>query len=106
MDSLEDLSTLVEELDEHTEVESMWVGEESDDQDEEYIYEEAEGLQESYNSLLEKTREYARVAKATISYVPNFFSYVALFWNSSSKWNSSLPNLSSEEYKIRDDRSI
>ena len=57
MDSLEDLSTLVEELDEHTEVESMWVGEESDDQDEEYIYEEAEGLQESYNSLLEKTRE-------------------------------------------------
>ena len=57
MDSLEDLSTLVEELDEHTEVESMWVGEESDDQDEEYIYEEVEGLQESYNSLLEKTRE-------------------------------------------------
>uniref|UniRef100_A0A7N2MQW5 Uncharacterized protein n=1 Tax=Quercus lobata TaxID=97700 RepID=A0A7N2MQW5_QUELO len=54
VDSSEDLSTLVEELSEHTEVESMGVGEESDDEDEEYIYEGEKGLQESYNSPLEK----------------------------------------------------
>ena len=52
MDSLEDLSLLVEELGEHTEVESMGIGEESDDKDE-----GTKELQESYNSLLEKTRE-------------------------------------------------
>ena len=55
VDSSEDLSLLVEELGEHTEVESMGIGEESDDEDE-----EAKGLQESYNSLLEKTGEYTR----------------------------------------------
>ena len=44
MDSLEDLSTLVEELGKHTEVESMGVGEESNDEDEECIYEGAKGL--------------------------------------------------------------
>ena len=63
VDSSEDLSTLVEELGEHTEVESMGVGEESNDEDEEYNYEGAKELQESYNSRLKKTREYARVAK-------------------------------------------
>ena len=57
VDSLEDLSTLMEELGEHTEVESMGVGEESNDEDEEYSYEGAKELQESYNSLLKKTRE-------------------------------------------------
>ena len=41
VDSLEDLCILVGELGEHTEVESMGVGEESDDEDEECIYEEA-----------------------------------------------------------------
>ena len=66
MDSSKDLSTLVEEIDEHTKVEPMGVGEESDAEDEEYIYEGANGLQESYNSFLEKTREYARVAKLAI----------------------------------------
>ena len=66
VDSLEDLSTLMEELGEHTEVESMGVGEESNDENEEYIYEGAKGLQESYNSLPEKNGEYARVAKAAI----------------------------------------
>ena len=66
VDSLEDLSTLMEELGEHTEVESMGVGEESNDENEEYIYEGAKGLQESYNSLLEKNGEYARVAKVAI----------------------------------------
>ena len=61
VDSSEDLGLLVEELGEHTEVESIGIGKESDDEDE-----EAKGLQESYNSLLKKTGEYARVVKATI----------------------------------------
>ena len=61
VDSLEILSLLVEELGEHTEVESMGFGEESDDEDE-----GTKEFQESYNSLLEKTEEYARVAKAAI----------------------------------------
>ena len=56
----------MEELGEHTEVESMGVGEESDDEDEECVYEGTKGLQDTYNSLLEKTGEYARVAKAAI----------------------------------------
>ena len=54
VDSSEDLTLLVEELGEHTEVECMGIGEESDDEDE-----GTKELQESYNSLLEKTREYA-----------------------------------------------
>ncbi|XP_023910018.2 uncharacterized protein LOC112021691 [Quercus suber] len=66
VDSSEDLSTLVEELGEHIEVESMGAGEESNDEDEECIYKGAKGLQESYNTLLEKTGKYARVAKAAI----------------------------------------
>ena len=66
VDSLEDLRALVEELGEHTEVELMRAREESDDDDEECIYEGAKGLKESYNSLLEKTKEYARVAKVAI----------------------------------------
>ena len=61
MDSLKDLSLLVEELGEHTKVESMGIREETDDEDE-----GTKELQESYNFLLEKTGEYARVAKATI----------------------------------------
>ena len=39
VDYLEDLSNLVEEFGEHTEVESMGVGDESDDDEEECIYE-------------------------------------------------------------------
>ena len=66
VDSSEDLSTLVEELSEHIEVEPMGLGEESGDEDEECSYEGAKGLQESYNSLLEKTGEYARVAQVAI----------------------------------------
>ena len=61
MDSLEDLSLLMEELGEHTEVESMGIKEDFDDEEE-----GAKGLQESYNSLLEKTREYAKMTKAAI----------------------------------------
>ena len=66
VDFLEDLNALVEELGEHTEVESMGVGEESYDEGEECVYEGTMELQETYNSLLEKIGEYARVAKATI----------------------------------------
>ena len=66
MDSSEDLSTLVEELGESTKMEFMEAGEESVDEDEECIYEGVKGLQESYNSLLEKIEEYARVAKVAI----------------------------------------
>ena len=62
VDLLEDLSLLVEELGEHTEVESMGIREESDEEDE-----GAKGLQESYNSLLEKTEKYARVVEAAIT---------------------------------------
>ena len=58
VDSSEDLSLLVEELGEHTEVESMGIREESDDEDE-----GTKELQESYNSLLEKTGEHARVLR-------------------------------------------
>ena len=66
VDSSDDLSTLVEKLGEHTKVESMGIGEESNDEDEECIYEGTKELQETYNSLLERTGEYARVAKAAI----------------------------------------
>ena len=66
VDSTKDLSILVGEHGEHTEVESIGVGEESDDEDEECISVGTKGLQESYNSLLEKTGEYARVAKPAI----------------------------------------
>ena len=61
VDSSKDLSLLMEVLDEHSEVVSIGIGEESDNEDE-----EAKGLQESYNSLLKKTEEYARVAKAAL----------------------------------------
>ena len=60
--SSNDLSVLVEKLGEHTELESMGIVEESDDKEDEGTV----GLQETYNSLFEKTSEYAKVAKATI----------------------------------------
>ena len=51
VESSDDLSALVEELGEHTKVESLGIGEESNDDEDEG----AKGLQEPYNSLLEKT---------------------------------------------------
>ena len=60
--SSEDLSKMVEELGEHSDEESMGVVEESDVEE----GEDTAGLQENYNSLLEKSGEYARVAKATM----------------------------------------
>ena len=58
----DDLSVLVEELGEHTELESIGIVEESDDEEDKRTM----GLQETNNSLLEKTGKYAKVAKAAI----------------------------------------
>ena len=60
--SSDDLSVLVEELGEHTELDSTGIVEESDDEENERTV----GLQETYNSLIEKTGEYAKVTKAAI----------------------------------------
>ena len=62
VESSEDLSLLVEKLGEHSEEESMGVVEESDAEEDE----SSVGLQENYNSLLEKSGKYARVAKVTV----------------------------------------
>ena len=62
VESLDDLSVLVEELGKHTELESIGIVEEFDDEEDKGTV----GLQETYNSLLEKIGEYAKVAKATI----------------------------------------
>ena len=62
VESSEDLNFLVEELGEHSDEESMGIVEESDVEEDE----NATCLQENYNSLLEKSGEYARVAKAAM----------------------------------------
>ena len=60
VESLEDLNLLVQELGEHSDEESLGIVEELDAKEIEFTA----GLQENYNSLLEKSREYTRVAKA------------------------------------------
>ena len=62
IESSDELSLLVEELGEHSDVESMGVVEESDAEEDERTV----GLQENYNTLLKKSGEYARMAKATV----------------------------------------
>ena len=62
VESSDDLNVLVEELGEHNELESIGIVEESDDEEDEGTV----GLQETYNSLLEKTGEYEKMAKAAI----------------------------------------
>ncbi|XP_050281367.1 uncharacterized protein LOC126722253 [Quercus robur] len=62
MESSDDLGALVEELGEHTELESIGIVEESNDEEDEGTM----GLQETYNSLLEKTSEYAKLVNAAI----------------------------------------
>ena len=52
----------VESSDEHTELESIGIVEESDDEEDDRTV----GLQKTYNCLLEKTGEYAKMANATI----------------------------------------
>ena len=62
VESSEDLNLLVEELRKHSDEEFMGIVEESDaDEDE-----DTAGFRENYNSLLKKSGEYARVAKATV----------------------------------------
>ena len=60
--SSDDLSVLVEKLGEHTKLKSMGIVEESDDVEDGRIV----GLQETYNSLLQKTGKYVKLAKAAI----------------------------------------
>ena len=62
VESSKDLNVLVEKLREHSDGESMGIVEESDAEEDEDIA----GLQENYNSLLKKSGEYARVAKAAV----------------------------------------
>ena len=62
VESSEDLNLLVQELGEHSDEESIGIMEESDVKEDE----NAACLQENYNSLLEKSGEYARVAKAAV----------------------------------------
>ena len=56
VESSEDLNLLVQELGEHSDEESMGIVEESDAEEDE----DTTGLQENYNSLLEKSGEYVR----------------------------------------------
>ena len=58
----EELNLLVQELGDHSDKESMGVVKESDAEEDE----NAAGLQENHNSLLEKTGEYTRIAKAAV----------------------------------------
>ena len=61
-ESSEDLNLLVQELGEHSDEESIGIVQESDiEEDENAAY-----LQENYNSFLEKSGKYARVAKAGV----------------------------------------
>ena len=62
VESSEDLNLLVEELGEHSDEEFMGIVEESDAEEDE----DTTGLKENYNSLLEKSGEYARVAKVAV----------------------------------------
>ena len=60
--SLENLNLLVEEFGEHSDEEFMGIVKESDAEEDE----DTTGLREKYNSLLEKSGEYARLAKAVV----------------------------------------
>ena len=62
VESSEDLNLLVQELGENSDEESIGIVEESDVEEDE----NAACLQENYNSLLEKSGEYVRVAKAAV----------------------------------------
>ena len=62
IESSEELNWLIQELGDHSDEESMGVVEESDAEKDE----SAANLQENYNSLLEKSREYTRVAKTAV----------------------------------------
>ena len=65
VESSEDLNLLMQELGEHSDEESMGIVEVSDAE----VDIDVANLQENYNSLLEKSGEYARVAKAAVKKV-------------------------------------
>ena len=62
VEPLDELNLLVQELGEYSDEESLGVVEESDAEEDE----STANLQENYNSLLEKSGEYTRVAKAVV----------------------------------------
>ena len=62
IESSKDLNLLIQELGDHSDEESMGVVEESNAEEDEITA----GLQENYNSLLEKSGEYTRLAKAAV----------------------------------------
>ena len=62
VESLDELNLLIRELGEHSDEESLGVVEESDVEEDE----STANLQENYNSLLEKSGEYTRVAKVVV----------------------------------------
>ena len=62
VESSDELNLLVRDLGEHSDEESLGIVEESDAEEDESIA----NLQENYNSLLEKSGEYTRVAKAAV----------------------------------------
>ena len=62
VESLKDLNLLVQNLGEYSDGESMGIVEELDAEEVKCTA----GLQENYNSLLEKSGEYTRVAKAVM----------------------------------------
>ena len=62
VESSEDLKMFVEELGEHSDKEFMGIVEESDAEEDE----DTAGLKENYNSLLEKSGEYARDRKSVV----------------------------------------
>ena len=61
-ESSKDMNLLVQDLGDHSDEESIGVVEQSDAEEDE----NTAGLQENYNSLLEKSGEYTRVAKAAV----------------------------------------
>ena len=72
--SSKDLNLLVQKLGEHSDEEFIGIVEESDAEEDE----DTDGLQENYNSLLEKSGEYARVAKATVKKMKKAEDYRSL----------------------------
>ena len=62
VESLDELNFLVQELGEHSDEDLLGVVEESDVEEDK----STSNLQENYNSLLEKSGEYTRVAKAAV----------------------------------------
>ena len=62
VESLDELNLLIQELGEHSDEESLGVVEESDAEEDE----STTNLQNNYNSLLEKSSEYTRVAKVVV----------------------------------------